>query len=184
MLKRKSITIYSYTEKEATEAVVKEFNRKNIDLIHIATHGFFNSESNESGLFVTCWMGILTLSTGELKFANAGHNSPYIIKKSGEVEVLPVSTNCMIGAIEQVEFKEATMQMEPGDMLVMFTDGVNEAVNTTFEEYGDERFESVLKDLHGNDSKTTIEGVLESVKSFTGEAPQSDDITLLALKRK
>ena len=69
-------------------------------------------------------------------------------------------------------------------MLVMFTDGVNEAVNTTFEEYGDERFESVLKDLHGNDSKTTIEGVLESVKSFTGEAPQSDDITLLALKRK
>ena len=135
-------------------------------------------------MFVTVFYAIYNVHTGVVNYCNAGHNSPYIIKKSGEVEALPVSTNCMIGAIEQVEFKEATMQMEPGDMLVMFTDGVNEAVNTTFEEYGDERFESVLKDLHGNDSKTTIEGVLESVKSFTGEAPQSDDITLLALKRK
>ena len=135
-------------------------------------------------MFVTVFYAIYNVHTGVVNYCNAGHNSPYIIKKSGEVEALPVSTNCMIGAIEQVEFKEATMQMEPGDMLVMFTDGVNEAVNTTFEEYGDERFEFVLKDLHGNDSKTTIEGVLESVKSFTGEAPQSDDITLLALKRK
>ena len=64
MLKRKSITIYSYTEKEATEAVVKEFNRKNIDLIHIATHGFFNSESNESGL----------LFTGANRTLNGEHN--------------------------------------------------------------------------------------------------------------
>ena len=135
-------------------------------------------------MFVTVFYAIYNVHTGVVNYCNAGHNSPYIIKKSGEVEALPVSTNCMIGAIEQVEFKEATMQMEPGDMLVMFTDGVNEAVNTTFEEYGDERFESVLKDLYGNDSKTTIEGVLESVKSFTGAAPQSDDITLLALKRK
>ena len=135
-------------------------------------------------MFVTVFYAIYNTNTGEVNYCNAGHNSPYITHANGNVESLPISSNCMIGAIEGLEFNEGKMVLEKGDMLTMYTDGVNEAVNPTFEEYGNQRLNDTLADMHGKTCKETIDGLLESVKTFADGAEQSDDITILAIKRK
>jgi sigma-B regulation protein RsbU (phosphoserine phosphatase) len=134
-------------------------------------------------MFVTVFYAIYDVKTGELNYCNAGHNSPFVLHADGTVEMLPTSTNCMIGAINGLDFNEQTMQLGKGDILLTYTDGVNEAVNTAFEEYGDDRMENVLSEMTGKSCKEVIDGLLASVKAFAGEAPQSDDITLMALKR-
>ncbi len=134
-------------------------------------------------MFVTVFYAIYDVKTGELNYCNAGHNSPFVLHADGTVEMLPTSTNCMIGAINGLDFNEQTMQLGKGDILLTYTDGVNEAVNTAFEEYGDDRMENVLGEMTGKSCKEVIDGLLASVKAFAGEAPQSDDITLMALKR-
>lgn len=134
-------------------------------------------------MFVTVFYAIYDVKTGELNYCNAGHNSPFVLHADGTVEMLPTSTNCMIGAINGLDFNEQTMQLGKGDILLTYTDGVNEAVNTAFEEYGDDRMENVLGEMTRKSCKEVIDGLLASVKAFAGEAPQSDDITLMALKR-
>jgi len=135
-------------------------------------------------MFVTVFYAIYNTKTGEVEYCNAGHNSPYLIHANGQVEALPTSTNCMIGAIDDLHFDAGSLQMEKGDMLVMYTDGVNEAVNNAFEEYGDDRLLDTLRQLAGKNCRETIDGLLDSVKTFVDGAPQSDDITILSFKRK
>jgi len=134
-------------------------------------------------MFVTVFYAIYNTQTGEVEYCNAGHNSPYIIHADKHVDCLPLSGNCMIGAIEGLSFEEGKTQLNQGDTLVMFTDGVNEAVNTSFEEYGDKRFINILETATSNDCKGLINDILADVKGFTGDAPQSDDITILTMKR-
>ena len=142
--------------------------------------------SNESVdcMFVTVFYGIYTISTGEITYCNAGHNPPYILKADGNVEVLPMPQDFLVGAIEGLEYHDNQMKLEPGDTLVMFTDGVNEAMNIDFKEFGDERFEATLKKCAGMDCQQIIDTVKADVAAFVGEAEQSDDITLFTLKRK
>ena len=135
-------------------------------------------------MFVTVFYAIYNTKTGEVNYCNAGHNSPYITHADGTVESLPISSNCMIGAIEGLEFNEGSLVLEKGDMLTMYTDGVNEAVNPSFEEYGNQRLNDTLAAMHGKTCKETIDGLLESVKTFADGAEQSDDITVLAIKRE
>ena len=135
-------------------------------------------------MFVTVFYAIYNTKTGDVVYCNAGHNSPYLIHANGQVEALPTSTNCMIGAIEGLSFNAGSLQMEKGDMLVTYTDGVNEAVNNSFEEFGDPRLEEALNQLSGKTCSETVEGLLSSVKTFVDGAPQSDDITILSFKRK
>ena len=140
-------------------------------------------ESVES-MFVTVFYAIYDIRTGEIDYCNGGHNSPYIIRANGRVEQLPTSTNCMVGAIDGMSYNNETVQLGVGDTLVMYTDGVNEATNAQFEEYGDARMEQALGALSGKTCQEIIDGQLADVRAFVGEAPQSDDITLMALKRK
>ena len=135
-------------------------------------------------MFVTVFYAIYNTKTGDVVYCNAGHNSPYLIHANGQVEALPTSTNCMIGAIEGLSFNAGSLQMEKGDMLVMYTDGVNEAVNNSFEEYGDPRLEDTLRQMSGKTCRETVDGLLSNVKTFVDGAPQSDDITILSIKRK
>jgi len=141
------------------------------------------AESVDS-MFVTVFYAIYNLKTGELNYCNAGHNSPYILKANGAVEVMPMSTNCMVGAINGLDFAESQMQLETGDTLIMYTDGVNEAFSPAFEEFGDARLETSIGQQQGKDCRALVEGILGSVKEFAAEAPQSDDITIMAIKRK
>jgi len=135
-------------------------------------------------MFVTVFYAIYCMSTGEIRYCNAGHNSPLVLHADGSVETLPLSKNCMIGAIDGLTFEEQTMTLGTGEVLLTFTDGVNEAMNSSFEEYGDERLNAELALAKGATCREAIDGILNSVKTFAGDAPQSDDITLMALKRR
>ena len=134
-------------------------------------------------MFVTVFYAIYNIKTGEMVYTNGGHNPPYILKSNGLVEEMPMPDDPMVGAIDGMEYHESRLQLEKGDTLIMFTDGVNEAMNEQLEEYGDDRFKSILAKLAGQSCQQVIDGVRADVKAFTGEAEQSDDITLLALKR-
>ncbi len=141
------------------------------------------AESVDS-MFVTVFYAIYNIKTGELNYCNAGHNSPYILKADGTLLSLPMSTNCIVGAIEGLDFSEDKLQLSVGDTLIMYTDGVNEAFNPEFEEFGNPRMEEAMKQQDGKDCRGQIDGLFASVKAFAAEAPQSDDITIMAIKRK
>ena len=98
--------------------------------------------------------------------------------------MLPISDNCMVGAVEGISFSNHSARLEVGDTLMMYTDGVNEAMNENNEEYGEERMKQLLATLHGSDCQNLIDQQMADVKAFAGNTPQSDDITLMALKRK
>jgi len=135
-------------------------------------------------MFVTVFYGIYHIDSGELEYCNGGHNSPYILHANGEIEMLPLSTNPIVGAVEGVDFTDDSTHLAIGDTLVMYTDGVNEATDADCNEYGDDRMAETLKALNGRTCKEIIDGQLEAVRQFAGEAEQSDDITIMALKRK
>lgn len=135
-------------------------------------------------MFVTVFYAIYNIKTGDIQYCNGGHNSPYILRANGTIEQLPVSPNGIVGVIEGLEYKGAETHLDAGDTIVMYTDGVNEAINIQEEEYGDARMEETLKALNGKTCREVIDGQLASVKAFAGEAEQSDDITIMAVRRK
>ena len=141
--------------------------------------------SNESVdcMFVTVFYGIYTISTGEITYCNAGHNPPLILKPSGEVEELPMPTDSLVGAIQDMKYHDETLTLKPGETLVMFTDGVNEAMNADYKEYGDDRLKTCLKAHTGDNCRQLIDAVRADVAAFVGDMEQSDDITLFTLKR-
>ena len=142
-------------------------------------------EGNESGLFVTCWMGILTLSTGELNFANAGHNAP-IIKKGGEIKYLSTKPNLMLAAMDGIPYTNNTLKLARGDRLFIYTDGITEATNDYNELYGEERLLKILKSVQNNgiSSRDLLDIVRNDLNDFVLDAPQFDDITMLAMTYK
>ncbi len=137
-------------------------------------------EGNDAGLFVTCWMGVLTLSTGELRFANAGHTSP-VWYHNGEAEYLQVKPNLMLAGMENMKYQEHSITINHGDRLFVYTDGVTEATNANNELYGEERLLSSIKQLKSKSSKEFLAGVRRDIDAFVGDAPQFDDITMLEL---
>jgi len=134
-------------------------------------------------MFVTVFYGIYNIKTGEVTYCNAGHNPPYLLKSNGEVKALPLAKDPMVGAISDIEYHEESIQLEKGEMLILFTDGVTEAMNVSFEEYGDERLVAALKNAVGSNCQEMINAVKADVSEFTEEAEQSDDITMLTIKR-
>ena len=141
-------------------------------------------EGNEAEMFLTAWMGFLDLKTGEVHVANAGHNPPYILHANGTVDMLKSSCNLVLGAVEDLSFRNDSMQLEPGDAIVMYTDGVTEAENKEHAQFGESRLEAELAGLQGASSKQIVDTVNAKVKEFAGGAAQSDDITQLVIRRK
>ena len=140
-------------------------------------------ESVES-MFVTVFYAIYNIRTGEIDYCNGGHNAPYILKANGQVEMMPMSKNCLVGTVDGWQYTSDKTLLGVGDTLLMYTDGVNEAFNSDFQEYGEDRMEQLLQKHIGDDCRTLIEAQMSDVKVYAGDAPQSDDITIMALKRK
>ena len=141
------------------------------------------AKESVNAMFVTAFYGIYNIRTGEVKYANAGHNPPYLMKADGSVKVLPLSHDFVAGVIDDFQYTEETTLLEKGDTLLLFTDGVTEATSPTYEEYGEQRLEQRLSQLTQVGCQEIIDAIKADVKAFAGEAEQSDDITLLALKR-
>jgi sigma-B regulation protein RsbU (phosphoserine phosphatase) len=141
------------------------------------------SQESVNYMFVTMFYGIYNIRTGEVCYSNAGHNPPYLMKANGHVELLPLSKDIVAGAIDDYQFTQESIQLEPGDTLLLYTDGVTEAIDTDEKEYGEARLEKLLAQSCKLSCQEIVDNVKADVKAFAGEAEQSDDITLLALKR-
>ena len=134
-------------------------------------------------MFVTVFYAIYNTKTGLLNYCNAGHLPPHILRANGTIEVLPKRMNLMVGAFDGVEYRENTTQLEQGDTLVMFTDGVTEAMNAAKEEFGNERLDSILVNERGKSCRQIIESVRAGIAGFVEGAEQHDDITILVMRR-
>jgi sigma-B regulation protein RsbU (phosphoserine phosphatase) len=136
---------------------------------------------NPLDLFVTVFYCILEPTTGLLRYANGGHNPPYVRRASGPIEPLDGTGGLVLGAMRGVEYPTHTMQLLRGDRLVLYTDGVTEACNPTAELYGVNRLVDEVHIHGGGTPAALVERICQSVTDFAGAAPQSDDITLTVL---
>jgi len=131
--------------------------------------------------FATLFAGTVSPDGSQITYVNAGHNPPYILRTDGAIEELPAS-GTMIGAFDFSSWQEETVEFHPDDLLLIFTDGVTEAEDTDEEQYGEERLMADLRTCAGGAPVEITETLLERLRTFVGEAPQSDDITTLILK--
>lgn len=139
-------------------------------------------EDNDSGMFVTVFLGILTISSGEFTFSNGGHNIPYLLRKNGEVEALPKIPGIALGVMENAKYICEKAGLSTGDSLIVYTDGVTEAMNPAGELLSDHRLEKMLHEFSGGAARETVQHILKGTREFVNGAKQSDDITVLALK--
>jgi serine phosphatase RsbU (regulator of sigma subunit) len=135
-----------------------------------------------SNRFITFFFCVLDVNTGELRFANAGHNPPVIVRASGEVKMLE-GGGPVLGILPIAPYSEQSIHLDHGDLLVLYSDGVTEATNLEYEEFDEERFIDVLRKHRTEPAATIVEAVTQALAEFTGIAPQADDITLLVAKR-
>jgi len=136
---------------------------------------------NPLDLFVTVFYCVLDPKSGMLRYANGGHNPPYIRRAAGSVETLRGAGGLVLGAMPGGRYPTHTAQLLPGDRLVLFTDGVTEAFNPAEELYGAQRLADEVHVHGGGTPAALVERICQSVTNFAGTAPQSDDITLTVL---
>jgi serine phosphatase RsbU (regulator of sigma subunit) len=136
---------------------------------------------NPLDLFVTVFYCIVDPVTGVLRYANGGHNPPYLRRADGSVEALRGAGGLVLGAMPEVEFPDHAVQLRSGDRLVLYTDGVTEAFNAANEPYGDARLVAEIGTRGAGTAANLIDSICQSVTAFAGAAPQSDDITLIVL---
>jgi len=138
----------------------------------------------ESDQFVTLIYGVLDPATGILTYANAGHNPGFLLRaSSGEVESLP-NTGIPLGMFEEMVWKQVQIKINPGDILLLYTDGVPEAQNMAQEEYGEDRLIALGQAGMGQPAADTQKAIIDSINDFVGDAPQFDDITLMVVARE
>jgi sigma-B regulation protein RsbU (phosphoserine phosphatase) len=143
----------------------------------------FLFQSSASDKFVTLFYAILDSQNHQLLFSNAGHEHPFLF--SAAKEPLRLSTGgIMLGIIDDVPFQEEMVPFEPGATLVVFSDGITEAMNETKEQYGDTRLAHVVRKHITESPADLVERIIHSVTSYVGSAPQMDDMTLVVIKRK
>ena len=139
-------------------------------------------EQNEANLFVTVWLGVLTISTGEVVYVNAGHEYPALYRNGGQFIVEKDVHSGPMAAMEEMKFKAGTIRLQPGDTVFCYTDGVPEATDGEEKLFGTERMLQALNRQPDAGPKKLDENVRASIAEFVGEAPQFDDTTILCLK--
>ncbi len=141
------------------------------------------SRENEQSMFVTVFVAVLDLGTGRLAYATAGHSPPYIMEAGGGFRKLTTPTDVALGIVEGAAYRSRETRLGPGEGLFLYTDGVTEAANGTGEFFDEKNLEAVLGVNGGGASKALIEAVTDSLRGFVADAPQSDDITMLCIRR-
>ena len=138
-------------------------------------------EANGEGLFITAFLGVLDLATGEFRYVNAGHEQPYIYH-NGVFTRHEIPAAFVLAGLENMKYKSSSIMLEPGDKVFQYTDGVTEATDADEKLYGDERLASALKNAGSVSVREVCEAVKADVDRFVGSAPQFDDITTLCLE--
>ncbi len=140
-------------------------------------------EQNEAAMFVTVLYAVYDPETSELTYACAGHDPPLIVHPDGSSTSLPLTGGLALGVVPQFDFGENTVSVAPGDTVVLYTDGVTEAMNGKDEQFGLDRLRETYASHPPADVKDAISTIFDAVGDFAGDTPQSDDVTCVALHR-
>ncbi len=141
------------------------------------------NEDNETFMFVTVVYAAFDPASGNLTYANGGHNNPLLVHADGSSEELPMTGGIALGVMPELEYRQNSMTLAPGDTLVLYTDGVSEAMNSHGEEFGVERLQQIFSDHPPTSAREANEAILQAVSAFADGTPQSDDVTCLVLRR-
>jgi len=141
-------------------------------------------DDNRTELFVTLFYGVLDLGTGRFDFANGGHNPPYLFSADGRVGPLPTdeAEGTIVGVVPDASYTTASTQFQAGDGLLLYTDGVTEARDRDGRMYTERGLEAFLSRSHAGSAAAIVGGLLGDVGHFAQDAPQSDDLTALAVR--
>ncbi len=156
------------------EFAIRAVMRKVNSLLH---------ESTDRDKFVTAFYGVLDHKNRVLIFSNAGHNPPILLRQGGKIEYL-IEGGVALGVLPEAHYEERPVAIRPGDVLVMYTDGVSEADSPGGEQFGRRRLEAAVARRASLSSQEIVEGVVADVLDFTGERGQNDDLTLVVLKAR
>jgi sigma-B regulation protein RsbU (phosphoserine phosphatase) len=137
----------------------------------------------ESDLFVTVFYAVWDPNTKRISFANGGHNPPILLNAKGESRLLKVP-GIALGVLPDINLKTHSAHLQPGDTLILYTDGVTEAVNEDFDEYGMERLYLTARAVRKQSAQSIVQTIRDSIQDHAGETPQFDDVTLVVLKRE
>lgn len=140
------------------------------------------NRDNDACMFVTIWLGIVDLRTGRLTYTNAGHNPPYLCRHAGDVERCADIHGPFVAAMQGVVYDEGGLDLLRGDQLLLYTDGVTEALDPGGDFYLESRLANVIRESGAAGIEERLRVILEDVRRFQAEAEQADDITLLALE--
>jgi serine phosphatase RsbU (regulator of sigma subunit) len=138
--------------------------------------------STDPGRFVTAFYAVLDFGRAELCFSNAGHNPPFLFRADGAAEKLEAG-GLVLGIMEETEFEESSCRLEHGDLLVIYSDGVTEAMNARSEEFGEAGLGDVVRQSRAGTAAHVLNAIVEAALDFSGDRLQTDDITLIVLKR-
>jgi sigma-B regulation protein RsbU (phosphoserine phosphatase) len=136
---------------------------------------------NDSMMFVTLFCGILDLRSGLLRYSNAGHEHPFILRRESPPEELCVPEGFLLGVNEEAVYRTMEIELKPGDRLIVYTDGVTEALNSAGQLYSHDKLIAEFQACGSLSADAIVSRILESVKTFSSGVPQTDDITLLAV---
>lgn len=133
-------------------------------------------------MFVTVWLGIVTISTGHVSEVNAGHEHPAIRRADGSFELLKRKHGFVLGGMKKIKYQDDEFELAPGDTLFVYTDGVTEATDARGKRFGTDRMLSALNADPDLAPKDLLSKIRAEVDAFVGTAPQFDDLTMLSLK--
>jgi phosphoserine phosphatase RsbU/P len=137
---------------------------------------------SDPAMFVTIFYGILHTDTGELEYSIGGHNPPFLFSQKRGVEMMQAKGGMIVGMIEQARYTTDRVQLEPGDGIFLYTDGVTEAEDTVENQFGEERVEQLLSEMRTRPVEEIIRAAFGQLATFSSGAPQHDDITALAIR--
>lgn len=139
---------------------------------------------NKADMFVTVWLGILEISSGKLTYANAGHDDPAICKNGGLFELVKSKHGIVVGAMEDIQYKDTVIELNKGDKIFLYTDGLPEANDKDNKMFGIDNMLNSLDKFKASSPKEILDGISKDVKDFVGDAPQFDDLTMVCLELK
>lgn len=138
--------------------------------------------STDPEKFATLFYGILNTEKHRVTYSNGGHNPPLHITSEGEVNELK-STGMLLGVLEQTGYENGSLSLLPGDLLVVYSDGITESMNHEEEAFGEERLIKLLREYHRQSAGELVETILDEIKEHAQDTPQSDDITLMIIQK-
>lgn len=165
-----------------SKTMLKNFATANYSVDEILIKANDNlCQGNDANMFVTCWIGILDINTGLIKFGNAGHNYPIVYRKDKGWELLPQRKNLVLGGMSDIPYFLQEVQLNPGDRIYLYTDGVTEATRRDGKLYGEDRLLAYLNSTDNAPKEDLLDGIQKDIDKFIDGADQFDDITMLVV---